>query len=90
LICKLRNEIEKRGDIYWDLPNIRYDIVHLASARYKVSFSIHKPISDRVSMLLPKLVQTDCRLTFRELNRRLRRLLPWCWVVYLFKVNSLV
>ena len=30
---------------------IRYDIVHLVSAGHRVSFSIHMPISDRVSRI---------------------------------------
>ena len=55
----IRNKLEKRNDITWDLPYpLRH---HLVSARYRVSFSIHTPISDRVSRLLLKIVQTDCR-----------------------------
>jgi len=50
---KLSNEIEKPKDIYWDSP-YQVDIIHLASAHHRPSFSIHKPISDRVSRLLLK------------------------------------
>ena len=44
---KSSNEIGELNDIYWDLP-YPDDIIHLASARHRASFSIHKPISDRV------------------------------------------
>jgi len=47
--------------IFTGIYLIRYDIVHLASACHRVSFSIHKPISDRVSRFLLKIVQMDCR-----------------------------
>ena len=43
-----------------DIYLIHYSIVHLASARHRALFSIHKPISDSVSRLLLKIVQTDC------------------------------
>jgi len=51
----------KSAAIFTGIYLICYDIVHLASARHRVSFSIHKPISDQVSRLLLKIVQTDCR-----------------------------
>ena len=79
--------IEKHGDIYLDF-NLSVTTLFIWQVRVIILFSIHKPISDRVSRLLLKIVQTDCRKTFRELNRRLWCLLPWCWVFYLFKVNS--
>jgi len=47
--------------IFTGIYPIHYDIVHLVSMRHRVSFSIHNPISDRVSRLLLKIVQTDCR-----------------------------
>jgi len=54
----------KSPAIFTGIYLIHYDIVYLVSARYIVSFSIHKSISDRVSRLLLKIVQTD----FRELK----------------------
>ena len=44
----------KSATIFTGIYVIHYDIVHLASVRNRVSFSIHKPISDVVSMLLLK------------------------------------
>ena len=44
----IRIEIEKRNDIYWDLPYIWYVCV--------IESRSQKPISDRVSMLLLKIV----------------------------------
>ena len=46
----VKYEIIKRNNIYWDLP-YPYHIIHLASARHRAWFSIHKSISDRVSRL---------------------------------------
>jgi len=57
---KSSSEIEKRNNIYWDLP-YPDDIIPVVNARHRASFSIHKPISDRVSRLLLKIVQTDGR-----------------------------
>jgi len=51
----------KRATIFTGIYIIHYDIVHLASVRHRVTFSIHTPISDVVSRLLLKIVQTDCR-----------------------------
>ena len=62
----------KSTTIFTRIYLIHYNIVHLASAHHRALFSIHKPISDRVSRLLLKIVQTDCRQTFRELNRRVQ------------------
>jgi len=41
----------KSAAIFTGIYLIRYDIVHLASARHRVLFSIHKLISDQVSRL---------------------------------------
>jgi len=46
----VKYEIIKRNNIYWDLP-YPYHVIHLASARHRAWFSIHKSISDRVSRL---------------------------------------
>ena len=51
----------KNATIFNGINHIHYDIVHLASVRHRVSFSIHTPISDVVSRLLLKIAQTDCR-----------------------------
>ena len=53
----------KSATIFTAIYLIHYDIVHLASARHRVSLSIHKPISERVSRLPD----------FRELNQRVQR-----------------
>ena len=47
-LLMIQNEIEKRNDIYWDLPYIWYVCV--------IESRSQKPISDRVSMLLLKIV----------------------------------
>ena len=43
---KSSSEIEKRNNIYWDLP-YPDDIIPVVNARHRASFSIHKPISDQ-------------------------------------------
>jgi len=51
----------KSTTIFTRINLIHYDIVHLASMRHRVLFSIHTPISDIVSRLLLIIAQTDCR-----------------------------
>jgi len=49
----------KSTTLFTGIYLIHYDIVHLASVRHRVSFSIYTPISDVVSRLLLKLAQMD-------------------------------
>jgi len=48
----------KSATIFTGIYLIHCDIVHLASVRHRVSFSIHTPFSDVVSRLLLKIAQT--------------------------------
>ena len=69
----------KSATIFTEIYLIHYDIVHLVIAHYRVSFSIHNPISDRVSRLLLKIVQRivdkhsenwidECRVWYRNVE----------------------